>query len=326
MKKIGFLMSTKENEKRRALLPHHIASIKNKKFLFFESGYGNLLGYTDEDYRSAGANVVSKREILSIDVICDPKVGDASYLNELSHGKTIFGWVHTVQSQEITDILTGNGLTAIAWENMFEQGRHSFWRNNEMAGEASVLHAFSLFGKMPYDCKVALIGRGNSARGASRILTSLGADVTVYDRNMEKLLRKELGSYDVVVNAVLWDINRDDHLIYKEDLLIMKKPSMIIDVSCDRKGGIESSVPTSIENPTYIVDGVLHYIVDHSPALFAYTVSEILGKELVKYIDIIIEDRVKENEVLSNAIIVENGKVMDQKIIEYQNNKTYEKV
>jgi N5-(carboxyethyl)ornithine synthase len=319
MKKIGFLQSTKENEKRRALLPHHIASIKNKNYLFFESGYGNMLGYTDEDYRSTGANVVSRSEIMSVDVICDPKVGDANYLKELSNGKTIFGWVHTVQSQGITDILIEKGITAIAWEDMYEQSRHIFWRNNEIAGEASVLHAFTLFGKMPYECKVALVGRGNIARGASRILTSLGADVTVYDRKMEDLLRKEIGDYDVIVNAVLWDINRHDHLIYKEDLLKMKKPSMIIDVSCDREGGIETSIPTSIEKPTYILDGVLHYIVDHSPALFAYSVSEILGNEIVKYIDFIIEDRVKENEVLSNAIIIENGKVIDQKIIDYQN-------
>lgn len=319
MKKIGFLKSTKENEKRNALLPHHIAAIKHKDYLFFEKDYGRLLGYTDEEYRAAGASILSRSDIMQTDVICDPKVGDATYLDELDNGKTIFGWVHMAQSQKITDLLIEKSITAIAWEEMYEQGRHSFYRNNEIAGEAAVLHAFTLFGKMPYECKVALIGKGNTARGAARILTSLGADVTVYDRKMEALLRTEIGHYDCVVNAILWDLDRDDYLIYREDLAKMKKPAMIIDVSSDHDGAIETSMPTSIEDPTYLVDGVMHYSVDHTPALYAHTVSEILGNELVKHIDYIIEDRIKDSEVLSHAVITENGIIVDPKIIDHLN-------
>src|SRR5690606_25611874 len=97
------------------------------------------------------------------------------------------------------------------------------------------------------------------ARGALKILTVLGADVTVYDKKTEKLLRKEISKYDVIVNGVLWDVNRTDHVIYKSDLSKMKKGALIIDISCDLNGAVESCIPTTIENPCYVVNGIAHY-------------------------------------------------------------------
>lgn len=319
MKTVGFIISTKENEKRRALLPENISSIKNKSFLYFEEGYGEALGNCDKEYKIAGVHVVSRDEVMCKDVICDPKIGDAEYLSELKDGQTIFGWIHAVQNKSITDSILNRKLTAIAWEDMYEKGRHVFWRNNELAGESAVMHAFTLYGKVPYECNVALIGRGNTARGAYKILSSLGANVTVYDRRAEKLLREEIENYDVIVNGILWDIYRKDHIIYKDDLLKMKKPSLIIDISCDRTGGIETSVPTTIKNPVYTVDGVLHYVVDHTPALISYSVTKALGNELIKYIDDIIEEKVENNDALKKATIIKNGEIIDQRIIDFQN-------
>lgn len=150
---------------------------------------------------------------------------------------------------------------------MYEGGRHSFWRNNELAGDAAIFHAYSLYGKLPYETKVDLLGRGNIARGSLTTLVSLGARVDVHDRKMEELLRKNLSKYDVIVNGVLWDIKRKDHIIYKEDLKRMKNDSIIIDISCDRNGAIETSIPKTLENPLYYVDNVLNYAVDHTPTI-----------------------------------------------------------
>ena len=123
MKTMGFLISTKENEKRRALLPEHLVSIKNKESLYFESGYGDLLGHCDEEYIAKGVNVVSKEEAMNQD-ICDPKIGDADYL-ELCIRSNGFRWIHAVQNKDITDKLIQRRLTAIAWEDMFKK-RHVF--------------------------------------------------------------------------------------------------------------------------------------------------------------------------------------------------------
>ena len=315
MKTIGFPISHKENEKRRAIIPRDLALIKNCDYIYIEQGYGDVLGYSDADYQQYGVHISTREEVLKQDIICDPKIGDAEYLNTL-HSQLIFGWVHAVQNRDITDVILLQKLTAIAWEDMFEGGRHLFWRNNEIAGEAALCHAYLLHGIFPYNTKVAVIGRGNVARGALRTLNFMGADVVVYDRHTEKLLSKEIGEYDVIVNALLWDTTRKDHIIYREDLQRMKKGAMIIDVSCDRAGAIETSIPTTLENPTYVVDGITHYVVDHTPSLFYKTTSECISEVVCRFIDDLIE--ALDNDVLNTAVSISEGKIVDQRIIEFQ--------
>jgi N5-(carboxyethyl)ornithine synthase len=319
MKNIGFVISTKENEKRRAILPCYLKDIKNKNSIYIETGYGDVLGYTDDDYRNVGANVVSREEALTKEIICDPKIGDANYLKALDCNQLLFGYVHAIQNESTTDIILEKSLSAIAWEDMYEEGRHVFWRNNELAGEAAVMHAFTFCGKLPYECNVAIIGKGNVARGAYRILASLGAKIQVYNRKMEKLLRKEISEFDIIVNGILWDDTRKDHIIYREDLKKMKRNAMIIDISCDRAGGIETSIPTTIEKPTYYDENVLHYVVDHTPSLVYDTASDSFGKEIVKYLDYMLEDKIDECIVLQEAFIIKDGKIIDDRINEYQN-------
>lgn len=315
MKTVGLPVSHKENERRRALVPEDIAQIRHPEMIFIESGYGDVLGYSDEDYLKAGVHVGTRDEILSKDIICDPKVGDGEYLDVLN-GQTIFGWIHAVQNRDITDAIIKSGLTAYAWEDMFEDGRHSFWKNNEIAGEAAVYHAYICHGVFPHGSKAAVLGRGNTARGAVRALNYMGAETTVYDRKTEHLFREELPKYDVVVNSILWDTTRRDHIIYRDDLKRMKRGSMLIDISCDRHGGIETSVPTTIENPTYTVDGITHYVVDHTPALFWKTTTKSLSKVVSRFIDELIEDQPKE--ILQKANNFIKGVIIDQRIINFQ--------
>ncbi len=316
-KTVGFPISGKEHEFRRAILPADMARIEHRDCLCVETGYGEVLGIMDEEYRRAGARVVGRDEVLTKDIICDPKIGDAEYLGTL-HDRTVFGWLHAVQNRDITDRLVAGRLTAYAWEDMYEGGRHTFWRNNEIAGEAAITHAYMCHGIFPYHTKVAVLGRGNTARGAIRTLNYMGAEVIVYDRRTESLLREEIGAYDVIVNAILWDPLRRDHIIYREDLRRMKRGGMIIDISCDRNGAIETSVPTTIDNPTYMVDGIRHYAVDHTPALFYKTTSESLSREVARYLDrLIVGD--ESCETLNNALIVREGSIIDPKINKFQN-------
>ena len=191
MKTVGLPISHKENEKRRALIPQDILKIRNKEYIYVETGYGNVLGYTDQDYLKLGVNIASREEVLKKDIICDPKIGDAEYLDELKE-QTIFGWVHAVQNRDITDTIMRNKITSYAWEDMYENGRHSFWRNNEIAGEAAVFHAYMCHGVFPYNTKAAILGRGNTARGAMKTLDFMGAEVVSYDRKTEKKLHTEL--------------------------------------------------------------------------------------------------------------------------------------
>lgn len=316
MKTIGFPISHKENEKRRTIVPDELKNFKYTDYIHIEKGYGDILGISDLEYLNVGCHIENREEILKKDIICDPKVGDAEYLEQLSLGQIIFGWVHATQNKDITDKIVKRKLTAYAWEKMFYQGRHIFWRNNELAGEAAILHAFQCYGKMPYESKVAVLGKGNTARGAVKVLNMFGANVVQYDRQTENLLKEEIWQFDVVVNCILWDVKRKDHIIYKEDLKKMKKNSMIIDISCDKNGGIETSIPTSIANPIYYVDGICHYVVDHTPSIFYKTFSFENSKVVLPYLKQLITENTSSE--LEKALIIKEGNILDQEIIEYQ--------
>ena len=311
-KTMGLLISHKNNEKRRAILPEQVAQLRNPEMLYFETGYGVSVGVADEEYVQAGAHVVSREEACQCDIITDVKLGDADYLDELDDGKILFGWAHAAQGVAFTDKCLEKGFTVIAWEEIFEEGRYIFYRNREVAGEAAILQAFCHYGKMPYDCTVAIIGNGQTAKGAMRILHGLGAKVDVYGRKLEKLFRKKMYEYDVIVNCVMWDISRKDHLIYKEDLKKMKANSMIIDVSCDPYLGIETSHATTISDPVYEVDGVIHYSVDNTPAMFPFTVTKVLSEGCVKIFDDVIEGNY--SDALMEAMVIEKGHIRSKSI------------
>ena len=313
MKTVGLPISHKENEKRRTLIPADVCKLRHPEDIYIETGYGDVLGFTDEDYLKLGIKTASRQEVLQKDIICDPKIGGAEYL-EMLHDQIIFGWIHAVQNRDITDKIIASRLTGYAWEDMYEDGRHSFWRNNEIAGEAAVFHAYMCHGIFPYHTKAAVLGRGNIARGAIKTLNYMGAEVVQYDRKQEVLFRKELD----IVNGILWDTSRKDHIIYREDLRRMKHNALIIDVACDRNGGIETSIPTTIEDPIYVVDGVTHYVVDHTPTLFWKTTSESLSAEFVKYIDVLIEGSANDNPVMSKCHNFEKGVILDNRINKFQ--------
>lgn len=319
MKTAAFIISKKENEKRRALVPSDILTLPKELLsnIYIEEGYGEVLGYSDHDYTSLGINVVCREEALEKDILIDPKVGDAEYLDSLHNNQIIFGWVHAVQNRHITDKIIAAKATAIVWEDMYTAGRHTFWRNNEIAGEAAIMHAYSLYGVFPYETNVALLGNGNVARGAYRILVSLGANVTTYNRRSERLFREEMGNYDVIVNAILWDTSRKDHIVYKEDLQRLRPGALIVDISCDRAGGIETSIPTTLNEPTYIIDGITHYVVDHTPSIFYRTVSKELSAIVCRTLPLIMLDNL--NEELFNAMAIERGIIKDQRIVDFQN-------
>jgi N5-(carboxyethyl)ornithine synthase len=317
MKTVGFPISHKENENRRAIVPDDISKIYHPEALYVETGFGEVLGISDEEYRAAGCNVCSHEEVLAQDIICDPKVGDGDYLEHLHKGQTVFGWVHATQNRDITDKLINSKLTAYAWEKMFDKERHVFWFNNELAGEAAVMHAFQCYGRLPYGLKVAVLGNGNTARGAIRVLNMLGAYVIQYGRRQETLFKEEFTEYDVIVNCILWDVTRKDHIIYKEDLPKMKKGALIIDVSCDRCGGIETCIPTSIESPTYTINGIMHYAVDHTPSLFYKTFSYNNSRIICQYINELMSGEI--GQVLKGSLIIENGIVTDPEINKFQN-------
>ena len=199
----------------------HIGRIQNKGLIYIEEGYGEVLGFADEDYLKEGIRVVTREEVLTKDIICDPKIGDAEYLS-LLEDQILFGWIHAVQSREITDMIIDRKLTVFAWEDMYENGRHCFWRNNEIAGEAAVCHAYMCHGVFPYNTKAAILGKGNIARGALRTLNYMGADVTVYE-SIDPNVTSEFVGYE--------------HLTWESDVTVLTTETEIADALSEGEHG-----------------------------------------------------------------------------------------
>jgi N5-(carboxyethyl)ornithine synthase len=316
MKTIGFLISHKNNEKRRALLPHDLSGIRNPQQLYFEEGYGVSVGYSDEDYQKHGVNIVPRSDILKCDVIVDVKLGDADYLDQIDGGKILCGWAHCVQNLGFTSSVLNAGHSVVAWEEIYENGRYIFYRNREVAGEAAIIHGFRYSGKMPYDAKVAIIGNGQTGKGAFRILAGLGAEVDIYARKNEDQFRMNMANYDVLINCVMWDTHRTDRLIYREDLKKLRPGTLIIDVSCDPYLEIETSHPTTIDDPVYTVDGIVHYAVDNTPAMYPVTVTRNLSRAFSPYIDMLAEDSYCDS--LKNAVVIDHGHILDKNIADFR--------
>lgn len=320
MKTIGFLISHKDGERRRAVLPEDIKCLgTHSSNLFFEEGYGLCVGHTDDEYRELGCEIISRDKIFECDIICDVKLGDADYLDQMESNKILFGWAHSVQNIEFTSNILNHNHTVIAWEEIFEGGRYIFYRNREIAGEAAIMQAFQYCGKMPYDTKVAILGNGQTAKGAMRVLHGLGAIVDVYGRKLENLFKEKMYDYDVLINCVMWDTSRSDRIIYRDDLKKMKEGTLIIDVSCDPYLEIETSHPTTISDPVYNVDGVIHYAVDNTPAMFPITVSKVLSKGISKYLDVMVSEDIERYPLpLKEAIVISSGHILDERIREFR--------
>lgn len=312
---IGFPISDKEKENRRALLPGDIADAAVAPCLFFESGYGKVLGIEDAEYLARGARVCGRAETLAKDVICDLKLDGADYLPSLKE-QTLFGWPHAVQTRAVVDAAVAGGLTVYAWEDMFENGRHVFSRNNELAGEAAVLHALPYLGMAPEEARAAVLGNGNAGMGAIKILHRLGLTPDIYHpRNIERFSPR-LSEYDLVVNAVLWRPGVGGHLIARKDLKRMKPGALIIDVSCDRGGAVETCEPRGVASPVYRVDGILHYAVDHTPSILYKTASASISRAVWPYIRELCLGA--PSPALERAKCIERGTILDRRIIEFQ--------
>lgn len=311
MKTIGFLLPELNHENRRVILPKNIKMMNNPNLVFIEKNYGNVVGFSDKDFIKLGANVVDRDEVLKCDILIDHKLSESTFASELSRPKILFGWAHAAQNPSFTNPVIEGKHTVYAWENMFYKNHHILYKNNEIAGEAAVFHALTYLGSKE-NLKIAIIGNGNSARGAMKTLHQLGLDYRVFARKDESEFLEEKFNYDVIVNCVLWDISRKDRLIYKDDLLKFKPGSMIIDVSCNSGLEVETTIPTTLDNPVYTVNNVIHYTATNTPSLFFKDISTILSDTLTPYYELLMVDG--NNQVLDGCKIISNGVIIDEEV------------
>ncbi len=322
---IGVAREIKPQEGRVGLMPAEVrALVETGHGLLVETGAGLLSGIVDAEYEEAGAAIVDGPAAVygGAELIVKVKeiLPDEYDLLEPRH--ILFTNLHSALNRELTDVMLDVGLSAVAAEETHEKGSP----NCPLAGEIGALegvrlclsphggggrHFKSHFGVPAL--KAIVLGLGMVGQGALRTLIGLGVSVVGLDISERArfqaalqfsdadfttddvtALPAYLGDVDLVVNCVLWPKHRDDHLIDRAMLKIMKPTAVIADISCDTAGAVETTRPTTWADPVYAVDGIRHFCVDNIPGAAPVAASAGYSQAIYPWVDLIAEVGVLE--------------------------------
>lgn len=368
MKSFGVIgTSRKEAERRLPIHPDHLLRLplEVRRQLIFEKGYGKPFNTTDEEIESLSGGVATRSELLSdmgSVVIAKPVISD---LQELKEGGTLWGYPHCVQQTDITQCAIDRKLTLIAFEDMFVwspsgiRGRHTFYKNNEMAGYCAVLHAMQLRGIDGHygnQRKVIIFSFGAVSRGAIYALKAHGfRDITICIQRPDHEVREEvldvhyvrikkgeegearmltvehdgserpltelINESEIIVNGTYQDPNEPIDFVTEDEKSCLRKGTLIIDVSCDEGMGFYFAKPTTFKNPMFTVEGVDYYAVDHTPSFLWESATRSISAALIVHLGAVLEGRESwtNNHTIKEAINIDQGIVQKNEILKFQN-------
>jgi len=318
---IGVPKEIKEQEFRVALLPSAAYQlIKRGHRVLVEANAGTGIGFYDDDYRRAGAEVIATHEevFAQADLIVKVKEPLASEYGLLRPGQLLFTYLHLAANRALTEALLATGATCIAYETVEVNRRLPLLEPmSEIAGRMSVLvggfflakHNGGkgvLLGGVPgvLPGRVVVLGGGTSGVNAARMATGLGADVTILEVDLERMrflditmhtahtlysseasLAELLPNVDLLIGAVLVPGAKAPKLISREMLRSMKPGSVLVDIAIDQGGCAETSRPTTHHDPTFVEEGVIHYCVANMPGAYARTATQALTNVTYRYIE-----------------------------------------
>jgi len=341
---IGVPKEIKRNEYRVSITPPAVDALVSKGHqIIIETQAGTGSGIADEDYTAVGATIAldAKTVYQKGEMILKVKEFFPQEFDFLKEGQIVFTYIHSANNPEETQALLDKKVVAIAYEDIqTDDGKFPLLTPmSEMAGEVGLImgvyHMFTINGGSGVwvggavgaePARVAILGAGNVGLGAARYAFGLGADVTLLDIDLDRLreirqkifpriktlylnsynIRQILPKIDLLINAVKWPPRSDQHIVTREMLQLMKKDALIVDISCDPAGAIETCVPTSHDKPTYTVDGIMHYCVDNLPSAVAKTASYALSNTSLPYVIKIAQNgwlrAIKEDDALRRGL------------------------
>lgn len=317
---IGVPKENKHNEFRVAAIPSAVSALTQKGHtVYVEYGAGVGSGFLDQAYIDAGAQMTEKKQVYEkADFLYKVKEIEPSEYKMLSKGQIIFTYLHSNAHFEMTKELLDRGVIGIAYEDVDDDnlefpllspmsvlaGKGGFlaalYFSQSVHGGSGLLLSQITGVSTP---RICIIGCGCSGVGAAELAASFGNKVTMLDvsyRAMEKAKVKLpvnveflysnrenleicLKETDVILNCILWNKTRKDHLINRKDLRMMKTSAIIIDVACDDAGAIETCRSTTHDDPIYYEESIMHYCVDNIPSGFSRTASIMLSAATLPY-------------------------------------------
>ena len=358
---IGVPKEIKNHEYRVGLTPAVVRELKAKGHsIIVESDCGTAIGLENNQYVAAGAELVnSAAEIFArADMIVKVKEPQHAECKMLRQGQILFTYLHLAPDPEQTRLLVDSGATCIAYETVTDanNGLPLLAPMSEVAGRMSIQEAAVclekskqgsgvLLGGVPgvYPANVVVIGGGVVGLNAARMAVGLGANVTILDRSIPRLkqidetfdgriktlfstteaIENQIKTADAVIGAVLIPGAAAPKLVTREMLSLMKKGSVLVDVAIDQGGCFETSRATSHADPTYIVDGVIHYCVANMPGGVARTSTFALNNATMPFVLTLANKGYKtalmDDANLRNGLNVHNGMVTIEAVAEALN-------
>ena len=328
--RIGIPREVKDGEHRVALSP---SGIKNFQNVVVEPGAGTGVGFSDDDYRAAGAEI---GDAWQCDLIVKVKELQESEYRKPRPEQIVFGFQHFGPDAELLDAALASRATFIAFETVGqESGLPILSPMSAIAGRLAVQAGAWCLQKQNGGSgvllpglegipagKVVIVGAGNVGANALHVAHGIGADVTVFSRTPKPALQTkyprarfrtgklEIHDADLVIAGVLTPGQMSPKLITRQMLRGMRRGSAFIDVGIDQGGISETSRPTSHSEPTYVEEGVVHYCVPNMPAAAARTASLALERAVLPYLNAILRNDLSGD--LATGVQVKNGKVTHQ--------------
>lgn len=353
---IGVPKEIKEQEQRVALLPSAVEQLtKRSHTVLVEKNAGVGSGYSDHEYKNAGAEIIdlAKDVWAGADMIVKVKEPLKAEFPLLRKGQILFTYLHLAASKPLTEALLKSGVTGIAYETIQVNNRLPLLEPmSEIAGRMSVVMGANflakhnggsgvLLGGVPgvLPGRVVIVGGGTSGVNALRMAKGLEADATILDIDVERLRFLDLAmenlhtlyssdanldylmpDCDLLIGAVLLPGAKAPKLITRAMLRKMKRGSVFVDISIDQGGCAETSRPTTHVDPVYVEEGVTHYCVANMPAAYARTATQALTNVTYRYVQLLADCGLKEaclrQPALSGGINTRDGKLTCQAVAE----------
>ncbi len=348
---VGVPKEIKNNENRVGLVPSGVKALKTHGHtILVQASAGHGIGVSDEDFRKAGATIVeSAKEVYAkAEMIVKVKEPLPEEYNLLRENQILYTYLHLAPAPQLTKALMERKVIAIAYETIQpEDGSLPLLTPmSEVAGRMSTQIGANLLekanggkgvllGGVPgvARAKVTVLGGGVSGINAAKIAAGMGAMVSILDVSAKRLeyldqifggnvqtlfsnfenIEKSVREADLVIGAVLLPGAKAPKLVTKELVSEMTPGSVIVDIAIDQGGCIETIKPTSHDNPTYTVDGVIHYAVPNMPGAVARTSTYALTNVTLRYAlmlaDIGFKEAIAKDAALYKGVNVYNGKV-----------------
>ena len=356
--KIAVIKETKKHEYRVGMTPACVkVYIEHNHHVIVESGAGDGAGFSNREYEESGALIESDKSkiILDVDMVVKVKEPTPEECELFREGQILYTYLHLAPNRELTEYLLREKIIGIAYETIqLDDGTlPCLMPMSEIAGRQAIQEGAKyleksfggrgiLLGGVPgvRRGKVTILGGGVVGLNAAKIAVGIGAEVHVLDNNYQRLtylddifgsrvqtlfsnpanLERCLTECDVFVGALLVPGASTPRLVQRKHLALMKPGAVIVDVSVDQGGCVETTRPTTHDNPIYLVDNIVHYCVANMPGAVALTSTLALTNHTLhfglKLANLGFEQAVKTDPALERGVNVFGGSLTNHAVAE----------